>query len=285
MNSIYEDDKVEKVMYYDIKNDKWICYRDISILSNKMDNILVTIVMKYDKDYIWCKIHNRFEEVKKIDGIRYIIETCNICGFPAYFYVEESGNGDIYFHTNDKGKWREVLIVPYCWIINNETISNVVKVSLKFCQIQVLHADTEIPFAPYIREISVESAFYNLETGDVNYSGDIMNYPVDVMGITVDVISNIFQDKYGIKPKGVKEKIHRERVLRAFIYRPYDLNCYELKPYFSDLSIIPRDCKDSYYILCEYLKISPPRGLKKFYSSNPYSIIMYKAWCVSKTAI
>ena len=266
-------------MRYNIEEDKWILCDDEVFASSEIEDIPVSIIMKIDKEcYIWCNKHMEFEKIIEFAGISYKTETCNICGFPAYFYVEESGNGDIYFHTNDKGKWRGTLIVPYCWIINNETMSNTVKVSLKFCQIQVSHVDTEIPFVPYIREISVESAFYNLETGDVHYSGDIMNYPVDVMGITVDVISNIFQDKYGIKPKGVKEKIHRERGLRAFIYRPYDLNCYELKPYFSDLSIIPRDCKDSYYILCEYLKISPPKGLKKFYSSNPYSIIMYKAF-------
>lgn len=81
----------------------------------------------------------------------------------------------------------------------------------------------------------------------------------------------------GIFPTIMMEKCY-EHQLTAFIERPFDLNITFLKSFIGEDAyevMFPRNQKDNYTPLCQYLDINPPKSMRKAYAINPYSVIIY----------
>ncbi len=147
------------------------------------------------------------------------------------------------------------------------------------------HSNEQMPHLPRIRWQYVsmnidaakwESALFSSGLGrnkdiEIKLSDKQYAYvPKNVCRAVQALLQERMRITEGIYPTIMMEKDYGHQ-LTAFIERPYDLNITFLKNFVGEdvyEKLFPRNQKDNYKPLCEYLEIKPPKSLRKAYALN-----------------
>lgn len=266
----------ERELYFDIHEQKWVLCHDKAWLRKEIEDIPLVFIMECENGYyIWCKKHTKYEKIISNDGIEWHTEKCSMQGFPVCFPHQDNKKSKIeaeYFEC--KGLNNETKI-PVRWRLRSDDKTSTLYIGVDICD--MLFYDNFLGAVTRIRKFMYGITSYELLSEERKYFQQTLPYPKSVVFHAIDMLSDLARNIYGIKPNVPAEKILNEHSIIAFMFRPFDINCYELTSYVHISEHVPKDCKNAYYILCEKLGISPPKGMKKIYHNNPFSLPMFRA--------
>ncbi len=110
--------------------------------------------------------------------------------------------------------------------------------------------------------------------------------PDAVMEVAVEALRESTRLATGIKPTFLCQMKNKLKLM-AYIERPFDANIVFLKGFLQEFMgpsfdrEFPYEMKDNYKKFCLWLKVEPPKSVRKAYAYNPYAIIwfmIFKGW-------
>lgn len=110
--------------------------------------------------------------------------------------------------------------------------------------------------------------------------------PDVVMEVAMEALRESTRLATGIKPTFLCQMKNTSKLM-AYIERPFDANIVFLKKFLQEFigdsfdRAFPYEMKDNYKKFCLWLKVDPPKSVRKAYAYNPYAIIwfmIFKEW-------
>ena len=257
-------------MYFDVAKKKWTCIHEEDINIDKIEKMPVMIVMEYDGMLLWWDIPKRqWRIVAKYEGMNlYTTDGQHVQGMPVLLEGEAE---------------KTSLEAAKFWRFYYDEAKDYVFVAMGGVVIDIARNDDE----PYVRVMHIcrnkyGNCTYDMKTGECwkLSAYDDVSMPREVLLAVSGLLQDAAEKNYGVRPMISEYDLARDDFLEAFMFRPFDLNGYQLIRYFgTDIYYVPRDCKDIYTFLCNYLSISPPAKLRELYGVQPSILPWYKILC------
>ena len=270
---------LNKAFQYDIYNQKWIECTEEKFINEDIENLPCTFVINYENKNksvtkeVFCNEHRKFEMVKEID-YKYVISKQNckfngLIGFAKYSYSD-------YLYGYEK-------YVPIRWRIFQRNLNDYINLACDVAHIRLNVTSMLKNWNNFTITINISTR--RLFITKLKVDGKLFDWTeatnIEISQIIVDIVIEAMRESTyltsGIKPSVLSKMTGYKKII-AFFERPFDLNIVFLKNFFKEYNFditFPYETKDNYKLMCDILKIKPPKSLRKAYAYNPYSIVIY----------
>lgn len=281
---------------YSYAEGKWIRCTNTEFAKKEIEDIPCITLVNFignpyrpdtNTQYVYCHEHNVFERIVGIADYRVMSETCLFDGLLGFAEINIGHTG--YYSTSQSFaplRWRIYQSAPLkyiniaCDVLRvNADINHVVTKWMSFS----LSVDI-IKDKIFISKCKLPKSNIN------NWTETDIDIPDVVVETAMEAMRECTLYKTGIKPS-VLCQIKNKTTLMAYLERPFDVNIVFLKQFFREFTtrdgenifdeVFTREEKNNYRIICDLLKIKPPKSLRKAYAFNPYAIVWYmifKQW-------
>ena len=272
---------------YSYEEKDWIKCTSTDYINEEIENLPIVSLLECERCRdnernglkVYCHKHDRYEEVKIINGVR--VTSVDGCIFEGLLGIKKYVEMKIREHGS-------VSLIPYRWRIFQRDVYSSINIAADVARyVAGRRKYSWHNFAISIDIIKRKSiiAKYGYFYGGRSEWTELME--VDIPDTVVDAALNAMSESikltYGIKPS-VLSQIRGKRKIIAYIERPFDVNIVFLKNFFKKYTfdnVFSYEEKDNYKIICKLLAIKPPKSLRKAYAYNPYSVVWYmifKQW-------
>lgn len=104
-----------------------------------------------------------------------------------------------------------------------------------------------------------------------------LEIPENISDFVIDALRESTRAWTGIYPTITWEQ-HGKQAIFAYMSHPFDWNVTALRSFLGTEAyqkLFPREQRDNFHPLCEYLSIHPTKSLRRAYAKNPYAIIWH----------
>lgn len=293
-------DMLNKAFLYNYEKNEWAPCTDTKYIESEIEDLPCTVIVEYsgdwcpnyrywNTDYIFCLQHNTMEEVEDVyNGKVVSVDGCIFRGLvrKAVFninYDEESNTVYLPFRWRIFQRKPPYLINIACDVLQT-----------RYCRNGVIRRWINFAFSVDFMKNKVRVTKVKKGSQSYDWTETDVEIPDIVVNTAVEAMREGTFCSCGIKPSVLSQMRGKNKVM-AYLERPFDLNVVYLKKFLREFThnddgkdifdqVFPRDQKDNYKVICKLLDINPPKSLRKAYSFNPYSIVLYmifKQWNIN----
>jgi len=282
---------------YNYEEGKWIRCTDTELAKKEIEDIPCVPLINYisnpyrpntNSKFVFCPKHGVMERIESISNNRAVSE--NGCCFEGLLGFAEITIGYDGYYAISPG------FAPFRWRIYQSAPLKYINIACDVLKVNadINHVVTKLMSFSLAVDIIKDKIFISkckLPKSNINnWTETDIEIPDVVVETAMEAMRECTLYKTGIKPS-VLCQIKNKTTLMAYLERPFDVNIVFLKQFFREFTtrdgedifdeVFTREEKNNYRIICDLLKIKPPKSLRKAYAFNPYAIVWYmifKQW-------
>lgn len=265
---------VDMTFVQDFRTGEWIRCYDEKLCNEDIKKLDWAVAIRYEKSYDLCI------KGSEIKGVNNLAELSTFYGLFACKSI------DSYLDSHRGRKF----IFPLRWRIHKGQGYNHIMIAVEclismpehfaysYGRLMGIH-DCFIALSIDLKKnkiLSQNKAYANGMSG--KKSDSLVSLPDNILAEICNIMQGEAKIAFGIMPS-INIEPHGWEFVEKFVSRPFDVNI----TYWQDVlgtdayeKYFPREQKDNYRPLCQYLGIvKPPKSLRKAYGENPYAPMIY----------
>ena len=297
---------IDAAFQYDCNQKKWVQSENGEYIHKEIEELPCILVSETTSTFgdvergVFCPRHRRTEPVKEW-GTDFVesAEGCVMKGLLALdTYVVQDRRSEYMQRTHPFNRSPHGVYIPFRWRVFQRDPKESVHIA---CDVAEVSRATFKKVGKFLRwhcfSISVDMVkrkhqFTMLQDKYLapkpKFWADAVNadIPDAVMEVAMEALRESTRLATGIKPTFLCQMKNTSKLL-AYIERPFDANIVFLKEFLQKFigdsfdREFPYEMKNNYEKFCLWLKVDPPKSVRKAYAYNPYAIIwfmLFKEW-------
>lgn len=297
---------IDVAFQYDCTQKKWVQCENNEYVRKEIEELPCILVSETTSTFgdiergVFCPEHRRMEPVKewRMDSVE-SVDGCTMKGLLALdTYVVQDRRSDNMQRDFPIIRPPHGVFIPFRWRVFQRDTKGAVHIA---CDVAEVSLATFRKIGKFLRwhcfSISADMVrrkhqFTMLQDKYLapkpKFWADAVNadIPDAVMEIAIEALRESTRLATGIKPTFLCQMKNTSKLM-AYIERPFDANIVFLKRFLHSFigdsfdRAFPYEMKDNYKKFCLWLKVDPPKSVRKAYAYNPYAIIwfmLFKEW-------
>lgn len=297
---------IDVAFQYDCNQKNWVQSENVGYIHKEIEELPCILVSETTSTFcdiersVFCPDHRRMEAVKEW-GTDFVEseDGCIMKGLLALdTYVVQDRRSEYMQRNHPIIRSPHGVYIPFRWRVFQRDPKESVHIA---CDVAEVSRTTFKKIGKFLRwhcfSISADMVkrkhqFTMLQDKYIapkpKFWADAVNadIPDAVMEVAMEALRKSTRLATGIKPTFLCQMKNTSKLM-AYIERPFDANIVFLKKFLQEFigdsfdRAFPYEMKDNYKKFCLWLKVDPPKSVRKAYAYNPYAIIwfmIFKEW-------